>query len=532
MTLDPTTLAPYAGAAAAAGSLAALLALHRLRPQQRTRPVATLLFYERAVSASSMSVLGGPLSRRWTLLLLAGICGLLAAAVAFAPRHGRRSGRPAAVVVDAGCELQAVSPSSGWDRVRSAAQAALARMPGEDGPAVLLAGAQPTVLAAAGTPAAVAADRMARRSPDTRPGRPAAALLLANDLDAAGEIDWFTTAAAVPPDVPPAVAARVVRRSLPSSLATALTSILFEPSPGEAARGRLLVRVGGNLSTGLLVAAKSDAGRRLGPSPPSAAGEVDFGDVPTDGSTWTINLLNAPGATAEHAGRVVVPRRLPPRFVFDDGTPAPLRAALVATFGDGPTVGTCPVRVAASGTPGGGFAVVADARTAAPRRPLTWAASAEPLADVSIVGCSGLSTAAAPLLRAGGDTVAAFVPAPNGQECGTVLLSAALFDADRCDLTRRAAFPLIIRRACERLGFLTLGSPTVTAGRLDQDPLWPGAVGRSPAVVYETPGAAGVAEPPASPRSSWACSPSQVLLLAALGMLTAEGVLFARRQVV
>ncbi len=499
MPFDLTPFAPIAGAVAAVGSAAALVALHKLTPHRQARPVPTLLFYRAAAGADAARVLGGPLSRRWTFLLLLATCGLIAAAVAVAPWAGDRSG-PAAVVVDAGCELDGPT----WDRLRADAGRVAGR------PAVVLAADQPTVIAPARTPAAVAADRLSRVGPAAGPSRPAAALLLANDLvPGDGPLDWFTTAAAVPADVPPAVARRVVRRAVPPPPAAVLTAVAF------TAAERLQVRATG----GSTVTIGTGDDRR---SAPLTAGTATFDGVPADGRTWTIDLPDAAGPAAVHAATIVLPRRDRPRFRFDPATPAPLREALAATFGDGPTTGPS----VSVGSPDAILAVVPDGRTAAAARPLTL--QGQP-SGASVAAAAGLALPAGsvPLLSAGDDVFAAVVPGPS------VRFSAALFDSTRCDLTRRAAFPLLIRSACERLRYLTPGSATVTAERLGQDPLWPAVAGGSPAaaVVFDPPTAAAVAASvPAAMSKS--VRPSEWLLAAAVLALTAEGLLFARRKVV
>lgn len=455
-------------------ALAGLYVAHRLRSRPRERTTATLLFWQAAAKATQTRTLWSNRFRHLAtfVLLAAALAGLAMSLSAY--RWGDDAAQAGVIVVDAGENMSGVG-EDGRPLFDTARQAIVTQLRASaTPPAVITAGEQPIVHAAAGTPAAVTAVELSSLSPSPSASEPLQALALAGDLNA-GPIDWYTTQTIPPIGLPAELSSRIRVRNMQRAVpVVSVVSSLIEPGPPGASVGQLRVRLAGRLSDGTVANVRAGIGNAVrGATVRFASGvaEAVFDDVASDGSSVPLTV-DLPGQRAVASPVTVrLPRRAELTFRFGGNVPAALRDGLLAIGRQAAPEEAARIAVNTNGAAATIRTVAHSVSSKTQISSILKAAddrlSGLKFESVRVVSPGGLPGGVTPVLNAGGEAVAAF--ADDGR---TLLLSEALLGSD-ADLPRHAVFPVLLRRLCDRLVGDTPAPPAVTLDRHALDPLWP-----------------------------------------------------------
>ena len=439
-------------------AIATLILLHRLRIRPTIRPTATLLFWSTARVQSTARVIARVRFVHWkTFVLLASLLLLLAAVPALLCRPAVPED---VVVIEAGADA-ASSTESGETVWTAAIDLATEDAVGRGtSPAWVVANDVPRVVARAGTPVQVVARQIATFSPDAKAADPTTALQLAAQIAGEGSrIFWYTCHPNLPDGLPPATAERIVIRTVPAkSNDVSIVSAIY-----SAADNAMFVRLNGRTATSvaghLLIDGRS--GSAFDFVPPVTNVRVD--NLPADGKLVSISLTGCPGSPLRQSTAIRVAREIPLRFNLAADVPRPLRDVLLS--------------IGQADTSAGAIAVGRNDERVGPRILLidsvervggTLRSSVEDLSmeNTALPVIATLPASGSVLLWAGD------APAMTLSADGRILYAARQAVIESSDLVRCAAFPTLMKIACDRLASNASAPPVITAERAAADPVW------------------------------------------------------------
>ncbi len=530
------------------GSAAALFALHRLRVQPTTKTIATLLFWRQAVQQQKTRVLPGKFSHPLTYLLLVAIALLLAMSLIGDQWQTTTTAGPTAIVIDAGYTMAAATPG-GQSRLAEAQRRAADEVRRSGDVSLIAAGARARLLSAFSDPRAQFDDQLNRiqlhnTSPDSASALQLAFSLLPQDH---GRVIWYTDQPAVPEWLPTTIASRIRVEHLDAAVTdAAIIGVIYESSATDAATGRLRVRVGAtpDIKHPLSLKASPAAGAVQTFTVPSGSeSEVTIEGVIADGATWTLQLIDAPGLPGNDTVTVRLPKHSAVTFRFHGNVPEPVRAALLAigTQAQDDAPAAIDVMLDDAAAPKNVHSVLRLITVGSTQTPsgakLRFAADTDEgltLDDIVLAAGPALSENASPVLRAGDVVVAAMNKSLDSRR--ELRLSSALWDTGS-NLPKKAAFPVLMQRFSRQLAGWS-EARSLPGDRILADPLWADDERQFQTLVYSRPpeaaarSAVPVVEETTAETAKGSWPVLELLLAAALTLLTAEGLLLATRKIV
>lgn len=561
--MNPLLQSPWIAAFAAAGSIAALAALHFLRSKPVKRRVVSTLFWKAAVIHQKPTTLWGRLSRGGTFLLLSLLLLCIAGGLA-GMKWSWLSQDVNVVILDVGSTMGTRDADGRvrFDKALELAASDLAGLP--RGRAVLIeAGAEARVVS--DTISSVAELRHAASwlGPTTKPSLVERAIVLAENKlppGAGGRVLYYGDAAPQPDPRRPGVAERLTVRHVGSGGSV---------SPGDAGVERGVGLVGVVFSPGELIAQVAWGGERGGPYRVRAESNgVALGEVLVDERTGVARLMTSvsggavvklslwpaeTGTAALDEAVVTIPVEGRVSFKVEGELPDALAALMRVMGGGGGSEGVM-VRVIGSDRRDSSRGEEADGASPAIR--VVWGGEERAALDTvrasglvrtnpasrmtadldmegAVAGAGGLNIEGGEALLVSEGRVLAAMTRKGGRR--ELLLSDALF-SEASNVTARPAFFVLMRRAVLSLSGLSAETVSLSLRRTLADPVWSQgrayqarasdreSLARVAAVGHESvPGAVN--------SVGISVEPWQVFLLAALGLLLLEGVLFATRRI-
>jgi hypothetical protein len=506
---------------AAAVSIAALAALHRLRTRPNRRLVATTLFWQHAPRQAQPRLLFGKFSRVGSFLFLSIILLLLASSLS---QTVWKQADSTVIVIDTGYTMGSAADAN---QTRAAAAVSLAEVDlhaiGDGVLAIITSGPTPVVIQRFDEPAALAQTRLETiptRLSLTQPSNAASALRLANSLlpVSGGSIIWYTDHPAAADDLPASILDRVIKRPVGKTVANAaILDASFIPDYPSATLGTLIVRVGRWNGTAPKSVSMSDANQSA-IAPVGNNGLARFHPVVADGSTSILKLVPDDAQPGDDELACRLPRRPPIRFRFSE-PPDTVLLNLMKKIG---TV-TDDARLTIKLLHGSELHQAMPVNTPAlPALDLEDAVCG-PGADLSKLG--GI-----PLMTSGQAVLAS--EDMHDPARPTLLLSDALF-SQGSTLPSKPAFFLALLRGCRELAGWQDAPIIVPSGRRLTDPTWPaGAV-----LVSADRNSADLAVHASSTRlpgqkRGYLPNPWQIILVIGIVLLLADSLLWTKNRVV